>query len=674
VSRGGPVREEGWYLLETLALTGFLVTQPVLDTFGNSPETFIAHGAGRSQIIGFAIAVAALPALAVWAIALATRLAGAPRRRIAHLAAVGILLGLLAEHIADNILGPPRAALVAIGLAAGIGAVLAYGRTTWARLYLRVASAAPVVFAALFVLASPTADLVRGPTVSAARVDVPAAAPSVLFIVLDMLPTASLLDGHGRIDAGLYPSFARLASESTWYRNQTTVAPWTNMAIPAILTGNLPLSQDTAPVASLYPHNLFTLLGASYDLGVTEPITALCPSTLCGRSGGGLGALLGDATDVARDAGTPEQSPFGLTVGLDAGRPDRFDRFVDSIPAAGGRPRLDYVHVLLPHDPWSLLPNGVAYPAPEHPIGMFFADWAGEHAVAVGRQRQLLQVQLTDRLVGKALDRLEETGRYDDTLVVVTADHGVAFTDQEPWRGASAANFEQIMWTPLLVKAPHQTEGRIDDRNVWSVDILPTLADMLDIRIPKRWELLGRSLAGRAEVRDRSDKVLFDWKVNTLEPGADGLVHVDGEEGFDRLLHWSAAPPGNDDLRVWRQGEYGSLVGTRPDDHRMGAPTTYEGWLADPGAYTDVDLEHDPPVHLDGAFVGADPGAAIAVAVNGVIGGWGPTVATITEHSSNFWTLIAYPLLHPGENDLRFYAISGPADDVTLSPVPMRDG
>jgi len=57
-----------------------------------------------------------------------------------------------------------------------------------------------------------------------------------------------------------------------------------------------------------------------------------------------------------------------------------------------------------------------------------------------------------------------------------------------------------------------------------------------------------------------------------------------------------------------------------------------------------------------------------------VIGGWGPTVASITEHSSNFWTMIPDTLLHDGRNEVRFYAISGPADDVTLSPVPMRDG
>ena len=62
------------------------------------------------------------------------------------------------------------------------------------------------------------------------------------------------------------------------------------------------------------------------------------------------------------------------------------------------------------------------------------------------------------------------------------------------------------------------------------------------------------------------------------------------------------------------------------------------------------------------------------MAVNGVIGGWGPTVASITQHNSNFWTLIPLSLLRDGTNELQFYAVSGPADDVTLSPVPMRDG
>ena len=669
------MREECWYLLEVAALTGFLVTQPVLDTFGRSPETFIARGASRPEIIAFALAVAALPALAAWLLALAARLGGPARRRLAHRLAIASLVGLVAARVLDHLVHPYLGVVVGAGLVAGLAGGHIYRRASWMRLYLRVASVAPLAFASIFLVASPTSDLVLGHAVGAADVDVPSTAPSVLFIVLDQLPTASLLDGHGHVDADLYPNIARLASGSTWYRNETTVAPWTNMAVPAILSGDLPISQNTAPIASNYPHNLFTLLGRSYDLNVSEPWTALCPTSLCRRQGSdGIAALIGDAAGVARDVRPGKDEAFMLEQRINPDRPADFEEFVRTIAAPGKRPRLDYVHLLLPHDPWYYLPNGVRYPAPDLPTGMFYAVWGGEHSAAVGRQRHLLQVQLTDRLVGRALDRLEKSGRYDDTLIVLTADHGVGFTSEEPWRGASAGNYEQIMWTPLFVKAPGQRRGRIDDRNAWSVDVLPTVADILGVQVPHDWKQAGHSLVAPGEVRDPSDKVLFPWMANTLVPSADGLVHVDGNVGFRRLRAWSAASPG-DELRVWRQGTYGALVGTRPEDHHAGAQTSYRGWLADPEAYTDVDLMHDPPVHLTGAVTVDGPShPTIAVAVNGVIGGWGPTASSVTEMSYSFWTLVPDSLLHDGGNDVRFYAVSGPPDDPVLAPVPMSAG
>ena len=57
----------------------------------------------------------------------------------------------------------------------------------------------------------------------------------VVFVVFDELPTESLLDGSGRVDAELFPNFARLAATSTWYRNESTVAPYTQTAVPAIV-------------------------------------------------------------------------------------------------------------------------------------------------------------------------------------------------------------------------------------------------------------------------------------------------------------------------------------------------------------------------------------------------------------------------------------------------------
>ncbi|MCZ7536514.1 MAG: sulfatase-like hydrolase/transferase [Acidimicrobiia bacterium] len=324
----------------------------------------------------------------------------------------------------------------------------------------------------------------------------------------------------------------------------------------------------------------------------------ICPATLCGSGpGDGLGALFGDAVGVAGNVADAEGEGSSLVARGTTWdeRADDFEEFSASIAPGRDRPVLDYMHSLLPHDPVEYLPNGVKYPAPEHPVGLFLLTWTDEHGAAIGRQRHLLQAQLTDRLLGEALDRLEDAGRFDNTLIVVTADHGVGFTNLEPWRGTSAANYEQIMWTPLLIKEPHQEQGRIDDKNAWSVDVLPTVAEILGVEIPADWEITGHSLIGDGEVRDPSDKVLFTQLGNSLPAAADGLVHVDGVEGFERLLKWSSAPPGDDDLRVWRQGEYGALVGTRPEEHTIGQPAGFDGWLADPDVYDDVDPNHDPP-------------------------------------------------------------------------------
>ena len=106
------------------------------------------------------------------------------------------------------------------------------------------------------------------------------ATPPVVIVIFDQLPLISLLDADGRIDPALYPHFAALASESTWFRNASAVAEYTSFALPAILTGNYP-ELGRLPVAADYPENLFTLLGGRYRLHVQEPLTELCPAALC---------------------------------------------------------------------------------------------------------------------------------------------------------------------------------------------------------------------------------------------------------------------------------------------------------------------------------------------------------------------------------------------------------
>jgi hypothetical protein len=60
-------------------------------------------------------------------------------------------------------------------------------------------------------------------------------------------------------------------------------------------------------------------------------------------------------------------------------------------------------------------------------------------------------------------------------------DHGVSFRPNDQRRPPTAKNLPDLMHVPLFVKLPHQTSGAKDDRNAENVDILPTIADFLDI-------------------------------------------------------------------------------------------------------------------------------------------------------------------------------------------------
>ena len=113
------------------------------------------------------------------------------------------------------------------------------------------------------------------PTAEIARSRAP-----VFVIVFDEFSTVSLLNRDLQIDERLYPNFARLAAESYWFRNATTVSPETTRAVSAIVSGTFP-KPDTVPTTSNYPVNLFSLFSRSHEVVGFETVTELCPETIC---------------------------------------------------------------------------------------------------------------------------------------------------------------------------------------------------------------------------------------------------------------------------------------------------------------------------------------------------------------------------------------------------------
>jgi N-sulfoglucosamine sulfohydrolase len=92
-----------------------------------------------------------------------------------------------------------------------------------------------------------------------------------------------------------------------------------------------------------------------------------------------------------------------------------------------------------------------------------------------------------DQGVGSVLDALDEHGLADDTLVILTTDHGLAFP------GAKGTLFDRGIGVLLIMRGPGGAHGGgVSDALVSQVDIFPTICELAGIAPPSR--LQGRSL------------------------------------------------------------------------------------------------------------------------------------------------------------------------------------
>jgi Sulfatase len=671
------VRAELLAGLEIAALTGLAFTRPILDSFGRTPQAFLARDADRGDVVLFALVVALVPALAVAAVAAATRVAGWRVRRWAHLAVVGGLGAMVAWRFGSDLSDLGRRTLLALGVAGGATLALLRYRLPQTATFLRILGAASALFLFQFLVLSPSSSLaltggdagVDQELTDAVVAGTGGDPPPVVMLVLDGLGTTQLLDGAGRIDAGLYPNLAALAGDATWYRNNSTVSAWTYEAVPSLLTGTLPPSSSELPDTATYPDNLLALFAGTHEMHVVEQITRLCPAEACPTNdGGALSSLLGDAASWWRGAAEQDDERGAAEILPGALDPDRGAEFADWVAeqdfSAGDRPGMWFYHLVMPHEPWDLLDDATPYAQlGESPFGLFLSNWWGDVGYDVARQRQVLQTQAIDGMVGDMLDRLRDAGTYDDTLVVVTADHGQAFAGgRAPLRGVAEAQYEQIAWTPLLVKAPGQAEAAVDDTNLWSIDLVPTLADVLGIDLP--WTPDG---VPAAEVdREPGDKQVRDHEYHEIDPpeGSD-MVPLDGREGFDRVL---AADPvaGEGDHAVWQRTAHGRLVGQRVDDLAVGAEAD--------GSLEVEQLDRligpgDGPRLLE--FLGHTSlplGEVVAVAVNGVVVATAP-VETLSPNLGPGVHALLLPEPFAADNEVTAYLVDGEPGSESLRPL-----
>lgn len=652
-------RAELWRFLELFALCGFVVVQPLLEVIGGSPDFFIFHGVGGGEVLALVALFVLVPPVVLWGVGGLVGLAGRRVRRVVHLATVAVLFTGLMIELGKHFTPIRGVLLVLLAAAVAAVAMVGYAQLDAARQLLRFAAVGPLVFVLLFTFVSPASAVVLGSD-RPSNAGVPEATgphPPIVLILFDEFAMLSLLDESGTIDASRFPNFARLAGDATWYRNATATSGWTPYAVPSMLRGRWP-DRHVAPHYAVYPDNLFTLLGHYYRISASESITELCPPWYCGdrtdQSRGGLPVALAESTGLLGEIMSPvdpvrnpyddyaeptvaerlgamaaarrERPDFLFPEGLSSSQPVRFQDFLTGLAAEPGSPpagdlpaaaaaapgpELHFLHLLLPHTPWTYLPDGTRYPnVPGLPVD---GPWWGRLAL----QRYLLQLEYTDRLVGETLDLLERTGRYDESLVVLTADHGVSLTPDGAGSrelGPDHPGIVELAWVPLFIKAPGQTEGVVEDGNWQHVDLLPTIADYAGVAVP--WRVDG--ISWRRERRDRPTKTFYPYLD---QPGT-----LDGAAGLARILaDPTAIPP-------VPPAPLPELVGTSVGDHPV-VPGTVRAQVAGAEAFEEVDPDSGiVPALVHGTVPDRVPeGTPVAIAVNGRIGAVVPVVAAEGE-------------------------------------------
>lgn len=554
--------------------------------YGRNPEVFVANRTSPGEIVLFGLIIAlAIPLVAALLLLVADRIGGRAPETV-YMSFVVLLSAGIGLVVSRQVF--PENTVLAVAGALVVAVLVVLVDRWFSKLISYFALALPVVLV-LFIATSASARLIweepEGPEATT-QIENPA---ELVMIQLDEFPLASIMEPDGTINQTLFPNFSRLAEEGNWYRNAISNSIATTQSIPAILTGKLG-EKGLSPSSVDHPDNLFSLLAGTYEMHVIEWVADMCPEETCpdyaGRAPARFGALLRDVGVVYGHLTLPlalrEQIPSidnawkgflgdggagagsrvevdGLPVPDDNERVEWVDwvqRLADGIDG-GSEPILHYAHLEAPHVPWKTNPSGTHYERPEEYTEVEGVEgdghWTEEPEPALlGFRRHLYQLGFLDRVLGRLFDEMDSEGIWDESMVVVVADHGASFVPGEHRRWPHDDNRDDLYRVPLFIKYPNQTSGEVVDAPAYGIDILPTIVDALGIQAD--WDFDGMSLLD-VEGTDRPHDVIW-WCCN-----GEG-ISTDLEVLFDQVARnheW--VPDQSSWMGVAGAGENAELIG-----------------------------------------------------------------------------------------------------------------
>jgi Sulfatase len=564
------------HFLTYLALSTMAVAQPLLDLYGKNPTVFSAAKMSNVEVGIFLAVVMLAPALLAAALDRLSRWFGPKVNesfRLWMIAGFSFLFGLAVARWLDV---NTNVGSVGIALLSALVVTRLYDTRKvvrdWSRL---LAFMSVVVLVGAVIQLSPVLVESNGPTSDAVVANKNV---SVFQVIFDEFPLYALLDADGNINAERFPGFAALASESTWYRNAVAESNFTHQAVPALMASAVP-QQSGGPFLAQYPKNIFTLFAGKTAVGGIEPVTSLCPKNICGGAGNSDGTFslsrmktfFRDASYVYAQRVLPpvlrSRVPsiegawggFGAVANkfkeqFDVGALSQIDAMSQGVSAFvnDGSARVQVTHVLTPHAPWRVTPDLRVAPLSK---SISTANPESEDGVRDTYQTFLYQLAATDRALATVIADLKQAGRWETTMFIVSADHGISFLPTMPQRHTDFSDMQQandIYRVPLFVKYPAQTEGVVSDCAVTNLDVLPSVVETTGTT--SSWKWAGQSFATSCP-KGRTRSVVS-------ATGESAVFNGGFAEARERAAHYATVVSNIGGIRrVAAIGQSGSLIG-----------------------------------------------------------------------------------------------------------------
>lgn len=306
------------------------------------------------------------------------------------------------------------------------------------------------------------------------------ARPNIVLVVLDTVRRDATGCGETR---SYTPHLDGLMAEGTGFTDAWSAAPWTPPSHASMFTGLLPSGHNCTgrnPVFSIeHPTLAERLRESGYETAAFHSNPWLTDEL--------TGLLRGFDTRFVEADYT--MSIFGESAQGGPETAGNICRWLDD--RDDDRPFFMFVNILeahLPYDPPAEHRTGELADLP--PDDRVETHWANEVNAGLHRGedidwervRRLYagDVSMADGLLGVVLKKLRSLGVYDETVIIVTSDHGENLGDHG-YLDHQFGVFESLLGVPLVIRAPGRLEVGVRHDPVVLTDLCPTILDVAGI-------------------------------------------------------------------------------------------------------------------------------------------------------------------------------------------------